>query len=266
MRILRIGTLLAAVPLLAAVLAIHKDREYMPQLACSVVGLFREIEYCRAFVAAGNEEEKLAAIRKRQAEKEAEAAEQRRIEAEQKAQAAEAARRQAEEDAYAERRRQREAEREAEEAEQRRQEAVQRAREAEAARREAEIKPAIPQERVGPQQSISSYWMHNGSLVKMIRQGASVRLIYENPRQGMREEGVTRGTLLFEGQASDSSYDGTAYVFSGRCGTSFPYQVTGEVRQEGMEVRLFGKAPNLISPDCRVMGYRDDNLIFDRMN
>ena len=48
MRILRLGTLLAIVSLLAGLLAIYKDREYMPQMACSIIGVFREIDYCRS--------------------------------------------------------------------------------------------------------------------------------------------------------------------------------------------------------------------------
>ena len=108
--------------------------------------------------------------------------------------------------------------------------------------------------------------MHNNSLVTMTKTGASIRFVYESPRQGMRDEGVTQGTLLFEGTASGNAYKGTAYVFSGRCGTSFAYHVTGDITPDGTQLQLSGQAPSRIGPDCRVLGYRTDNLIFDRTN
>jgi hypothetical protein len=111
-----------------------------------------------------------------------------------------------------------------------------------------------------------TYWMHNGSSMLMIKEGTVRRFLYENPREGMRDEGVTHGTLLFEGAARENAYFGTAYVFSGRCRTSFPYQVSGNATLNGSQVRLFGKAPSRISSDCQVLGYRDDTLVFDRAN
>ncbi len=149
MRIIQIGTLVAVLSAMTAVLTLYKDREYIPQLVCSVISVVGEIHYCSEFVATAGEGGELAARRKREAEKEAEAAERRRRDAEQRALAAEAARQQAEEDAYAERRRKREAEKEAEEAELHRRDAEQRALAAEAARRQAEaaaIQSAMPQE------------------------------------------------------------------------------------------------------------------------
>jgi len=267
---LRLGTLLAVLPLFAAALAIYRDREYVPQLVCSIVGLVSEIDYCRELIASKDEES--VARRKRAAANEAEAAEQRRRDAEKRAAAAEAARRQAEEEVYAERRRKREAEKEAEEAELLRWKAEQKAKAAaELARRQAEaaaaaIQPAAPREYSPPQQSAFSYWMHNNSLVLMSRSGAGIRFVYENPRQGIRDEGVTQGTLLFEGIASGNTYNGTAYVFSGRCGTSFPYPVTGNMTPDGTQLRLIGQAPSRIGPDCNVVGYRNDSLLFNREN
>jgi len=111
-----------------------------------------------------------------------------------------------------------------------------------------------------------SHWMHNGSSVIMIQNGASRRFLYESPRQGMRDEGVTSGTLLFDGFARGNAYEGTAYIFSGRCGAGFPYRVDGEMSADGLRVRLTGKAPSRISADCQVTGYRDDTLIFERTN
>jgi hypothetical protein len=74
MRIIQLGTILGVLSLLATALAVYKDREYIPQLACSVIGLAGEISYCREFVATTNGEDELAIRRKRQAEE----AEQRR--------------------------------------------------------------------------------------------------------------------------------------------------------------------------------------------
>jgi hypothetical protein len=113
---------------------------------------------------------------------------------------------------------------------------------------------------------LPTYWTHNGSLVRMVQSGSAMQILYQIPRSGMIEEGVTQGTVLFEGSANGHSYLGTAYVFSGRCRAAFPYRVTGEMANGGVKVLLTGKAPARIGADCKVVGYRDDVLIFERLN
>jgi hypothetical protein len=112
----------------------------------------------------------------------------------------------------------------------------------------------------------SSFWMHNGSLVLMIGNGASRRVVYQRPRPGMVKEGVMQGTLLFIGTVAGTAYSGTAYIFSGRCEASYPYRVDGGMSADGRQLSLHGKAPANIDSDCEVTSYRDDYLIFTRSN
>ena len=103
-----LGSLLAIVSLLAGVLAIYKDREFIPQLACSIISLVGESSYCPQLIPPTHpgerkipteEEIRLRAQaaqieaerRKLEAERAAEAAERRKRDAEQKTRAAEEA-------------------------------------------------------------------------------------------------------------------------------------------------------------------------------
>ena len=106
-----------------------------------------------------------------------------------------------------------------------------------------------------------SLWNHNGSTMKLVADGASRRFYYESPRQGMRAQGVTSGTLLFEGTKSGDAYSCTAYIFSGRCG-KLAYQVSGLVATDQGRVVMRGQAPRL-GNGCQVTGHKDDILVFD---
>jgi hypothetical protein len=106
-----------------------------------------------------------------------------------------------------------------------------------------------------------STWTHNGSLVSLQAKGSAREFIYQNPQSGMREEGVTAGTVLFRGNRRGNSYMGTAYVFSARCG-ALPYPVTGLVSSDDRQVVLRGTAPQ-VDANCRVAAVRDDVLTFD---
>lgn len=107
-------------------------------------------------------------------------------------------------------------------------------------------------------------WNHNGSTMKLVADGASRRFYYESPRQGIRAQGVTTGTLLFDGTKSGEAYFGTAYIFSGRCG-KVAYQVSGLVAADQRRVVMRGQAPRL-SNGCQVAGYKDDLLVFDYLS
>jgi len=115
------------------------------------------------------------------------------------------------------------------------------------------VEPAAP---TGP-----TLWNHNGSTMKLVADGASRRFYYEGPRQGIRAQGVTTGTLLFDGTKSGDAYFGTAYIFSGRCG-KVAYQVSGVVEPDQRRVVMRGQAPRL-GQGCTVAGYKDDVLVFD---
>lgn len=111
------------------------------------------------------------------------------------------------------------------------------------------------------QVSPPTLWTHNGSTMKLIAEGAGRRFYYVEPRQGMREQGVTPGTLLFDGQRIGDRYSGIAYVFSNRCGSS-AYEVSGDVAPDQRSVALYGQAPRR-DAECRIVGHRDDRLLFE---
>ena len=68
-----------------------------------------------------------------------------------------------------------------------------------------------------------SLWNHNGSVMALHAVGAEHVIRYQEPRIGMRQEGVVSGTVRFKGTKSGNTYSGTAFVFSRRCG-AHPYQ------------------------------------------
>jgi hypothetical protein len=102
-------------------------------------------------------------------------------------------------------------------------------------------------------------WNHNGSVMRLIANGAERQFLYEMPRDGLSSVGITKGTLLFKGTKSGNAYSGTAYVFS-KCGAS-SYQVSGPVSDDQRQVTLFGRAP-AVDSNCRIANYRDDTLVF----
>jgi len=122
-----------------------------------------------------------------------------------------------------------------------------------------QVAKLIPQGTPNGSNGSPPFWSHNGSTVKLVADGASRRFVYENPRPGLVERGVSAGTLLFTGVKSGNSYTGTAYVFT-RCGQK-SYQVSGIVSDDQRQVTLYGKAP---VPDrtCNITKYRDDELVF----
>ncbi len=107
-----------------------------------------------------------------------------------------------------------------------------------------------------------SLWTHNGSLVYLTAEGDTRRFYYKQPREGMRAVGARPGTILFEGRRDGTSYAGTAYIFTTQCG-AIPYQVRGVVSHDERQVTLRGAAPSQVEGGCRVLGYRDDVLVFD---
>jgi hypothetical protein len=105
-----------------------------------------------------------------------------------------------------------------------------------------------------------SFWEHNGSLMYLEAVGTTRSFYYAVPREGIRKAGVSPGTLLFKGQRNGDRYEGTAYIFSQRCG-KLPYQVSGEVGPTELEVLLVGDAPR-VDRECRVIGSVKDTLRF----
>jgi hypothetical protein len=119
----------------------------------------------------------------------------------------------------------------------------------------------IPQTEIGGAgfRTTEPLWRHNESTMRLIASGASRQFLYEAPRDGLREVGVTKGTLLFKGRKDGNSYSGTAYVFT-RCG-SLPYAVSGPVSADHRKVTMQGRMP-IPGSGCSSAGYRDDTLMF----
>lgn len=107
----------------------------------------------------------------------------------------------------------------------------------------------------------SSLWNHNGSVMRLVAEGAMRRFYYVLPRDGIRQMGAISGTLLFEGSKSGDRYIGTARIFRGACG-EFTYQVEGNVSSDQRRVIMRGQAPRVDS-NCRIQGYRGDELVFE---
>jgi hypothetical protein len=124
------------------------------------------------------------------------------------------------------------------------------------------ITSAVPEER--PKLMLAnSRWDHNSSEMSLEVNNDNIRISYYNPRQGMREEGVTQGTLLFQGTLSARQITGTALLFSRLCGTRYPYAVNGTVSEDGRHIEMSGSRP-VINASCKIVGQKRDELMFTR--
>jgi hypothetical protein len=106
-----------------------------------------------------------------------------------------------------------------------------------------------------------SSWTHNGSVMTLSSNGDSRRFVYQQPREGMLDVGVSPGTTLFEGSRQGNRYSGTAYIFSPGCNPA-PYAVSGTVSNDERTIVMRGKAPR-INDGCGIKGYRNDTLVFN---
>jgi hypothetical protein len=105
-----------------------------------------------------------------------------------------------------------------------------------------------------------TYWDHNGSVMYLVAEGRRRRFFYSQPRVGIQEAGAQPNSLLFDGTVSGDRYDGTAFIFNGRCGT-FPYHVSGPILDNYRRVVLRGSAPR-VNANCEVTSRRADELVF----
>ncbi|KMW59076.1 hypothetical protein AIOL_004057 [Candidatus Rhodobacter oscarellae] len=89
--------------------------------------------------------------------------------------------------------------------------------------------------------SADSCWWHNGSLMRLQAFGNQRNFYYENPREGLWNAGVRRGTLLFNGTKSGNWYSGLSRVFSSSCpGNPLEYFVEGPVAPNQTQVTMQG--------------------------
>lgn len=105
-----------------------------------------------------------------------------------------------------------------------------------------------------------SCWDHNGSLMRLTASGNARTFLYEAPRQGIRNVGVTPGTWLFSGRKSGDWYSGVARVFSRSC-AALEYHVEGPVLQNPLRVEVRGSRE--IYRNCSPTGqWTQDVLVF----
>lgn len=114
-----------------------------------------------------------------------------------------------------------------------------------------------------PPPPADTLWDHNNSVMRIRTTGNRIEIFYQAPRQGMIDEGVTSGTLLFSGQRNGGKLSGTAYVFDRRCG-KLPYQDEGEILGDNRIILNGRRVPTQLTSDCRVAGYRSDASIFSK--
>jgi hypothetical protein len=108
----------------------------------------------------------------------------------------------------------------------------------------------------------ASIWNHNGSLMSLQLVGDQVRLVYVQPRPGMIDAGARAGSQLFDGRLQGTRVLGLARIFVWQCG-QFPYQVDGEVTNNGTHITLKGEAPWVERATCAIKGSTPDVLNFD---
>lgn len=115
---------------------------------------------------------------------------------------------------------------------------------------------------VGP---ITSYWMHNGSVVGLVKDEELRKFVYVAPRKGIGDAGAAADTVLFEGSASDNgrTYSGNAYTFRKGC-SSTAYWVEGQVSQDDRRIVLKGMAAKF-DAKCWPVGEKSDTLVFERL-
>ena len=111
-----------------------------------------------------------------------------------------------------------------------------------------------------------SCWNHNGSVMRLVASGNQRWFYYEVPRQAMVNQGVTPGTLLFNGFKNGNTYNGTARVFSRHCpGAPLEYSVSGPVRPDQLQVTVYGTRP--VMNQCQPTGqFKTDTLVFTYMH
>jgi len=108
----------------------------------------------------------------------------------------------------------------------------------------------------------ASCWDHNGSLMRLEAQGNRRWFYYEAPRPVLRNAGVRRGTLLFDGVKDGNWYSGTARVYSKYCpGAPLEYFVEGPVRSDQLGVTVRGTRQ--VYSQCQPTGRtKSDKLVF----
>ncbi len=113
---------------------------------------------------------------------------------------------------------------------------------------------------VTPAKADVSSWEHNGSIVDLISEGTKRVFVYNSPSERMISAGASRGSRIFDGKRIGNTYEGSAYLYSSKCG-AISYYVKGAVSDDQRSVNISGKAP-VRDAECRVVSHRNDRLVF----
>jgi hypothetical protein len=105
-------------------------------------------------------------------------------------------------------------------------------------------------------------WVVEKSTVYLEPTGDKRQFFLIEPSLELTGQDVQSGSLLFDGQKNDTSYEGKLFIFAGRCGTR-EYDASGPITNDGQTVTLVGAAP-LIDPEtCLKVGERERTLVFN---
>jgi hypothetical protein len=107
----------------------------------------------------------------------------------------------------------------------------------------------------------TSYWHHNGSILKLVSAGVQRRLVYVAPREGLLRVGIEPGTVLFTGIRDGGVYRGISHRFSAKCG-AISFDVTGSIENGEKRIVLQGLAP-IVGNNCSIQHYVPANDVFD---
>jgi hypothetical protein len=110
---------------------------------------------------------------------------------------------------------------------------------------------------------VPSLWTLNDSVMRLESNGVERKIFYKVPRGGLREVGVTDGTLFFQGRLVAGRLDGVAYVFSKLCG-ALPYQTWGSAT--GSQIILTGRIPLVNPTTCQQAAFKDDNNVLNLLS
>jgi len=111
-----------------------------------------------------------------------------------------------------------------------------------------------------PAPPVERLWDHNGSLLKLEVNGTRRRFLFTQPREGLREEGVTEGMVAFDGIQNGDWLEGTAFVFSRRCG-AVGFRVNGKAPADTKIITLRGLRP-YVDGQCRLVNSEPGQLMY----
>ena len=104
---------------------------------------------------------------------------------------------------------------------------------------------------------------HNGSVMEVTFCDYTMHIAYDAPRKVLARHGVSSGTLLIDAKTWGNGHvKGNARVFKRGCG-ELAYKVQGRIY--GDRIALSGVAP-VRDSDCSIVRFRNDHLVFDKLN